>query len=90
MRDEGDLVETIAPGYEIYENPDVQMFLRRKRAQIISDEEGEEALLTELVEIFVLHLGEDSFLRLVLSNGMAFDVTTLTCYHRPRGANSAA
>jgi hypothetical protein len=39
LRDEGDLVETIPPGYEIYENPNAQVFLRRKRAPIITDEE---------------------------------------------------
>ena len=38
-RDKGDLVETIPPGYEIYENPNAQVYLRRKRAQIITDEE---------------------------------------------------
>jgi hypothetical protein len=41
QRDEGDLVETIPPGFEIYENPNAQVFLRRKRAQIITDEEVE-------------------------------------------------
>jgi hypothetical protein len=41
LRDEGDLVETIPPGYEIYENPNAQVFLRRKRAPIITDEEVE-------------------------------------------------
>ena len=39
LRDEGDLVETIPPGYEIYENPNAQVFLRRIRPQIITDEE---------------------------------------------------
>ena len=39
LRDEGDLVETIPPGYEIYENPNAQVFLRRKRAPIITEEE---------------------------------------------------
>jgi hypothetical protein len=38
-RDDGDLVETIPPGYEIYENPNAQVFLRKKRPQIIKDEE---------------------------------------------------
>ena len=41
QRDEGDLIVTIPPGYEIYENPNAQVFLRRKRAQIITDEEME-------------------------------------------------
>ena len=41
MLDEGDLVETIPPGYDIYENPNAQVFLRRKRSQIITDEEVE-------------------------------------------------
>ena len=39
LRDEGDLVEKIPPGYEIYENPNAQVFLRRIRPQIIADEE---------------------------------------------------
>jgi hypothetical protein len=38
-RDDGDLVESIPSGYEIYENPNAQVFLRRKRPQIIKDEE---------------------------------------------------
>jgi hypothetical protein len=41
IRDEGDLVATIPPGYEIHENPNAQVFLRRKRAQIITDGEVE-------------------------------------------------
>ncbi len=41
MRDEGDLVETIPPGYEIYENPNAQVFLRRKRVQIVTTDEVE-------------------------------------------------
>ena len=39
LRDEGELVETIPLGYEIYENPNAQVFLRRIRPQIITDEE---------------------------------------------------
>lgn len=39
LRDEGDLVDTIPPGYEIYENPNGQVFLRRVRPQLIADEE---------------------------------------------------
>ena len=39
LRDEGDLVEAIPPGYEIYENPNGQVFLRRTQTQIITDEE---------------------------------------------------
>jgi hypothetical protein len=39
LRDEGDLVATIPPGYEIYENPNGQVFLRRIRPQLITDEE---------------------------------------------------
>jgi hypothetical protein len=41
QRDEGDLAENIPPGFEIYENPNAQVFLRRKRAQIITDAEVE-------------------------------------------------
>lgn len=39
LRDEGDLVEVIPPGYEVYENPNGQVFLRRIQTQIITDEE---------------------------------------------------
>jgi len=39
LRAEGDLVDSFPPGYEIYENPNSQVFLRRKRPQIITDEE---------------------------------------------------
>lgn len=39
LRDEGDLVEVIPPGYEVYENPNGQVFLRRTQPQIITDEE---------------------------------------------------
>lgn len=33
---EGDLVESIPEGYEVYENPDAQVFLRKQRPQIIT------------------------------------------------------
>lgn len=36
---EGDLVDAIPPGYEIYENPNGQVFLRHIPAQIITPEE---------------------------------------------------
>jgi hypothetical protein len=39
LRDEGDLVETLPSGYEVYENPKAQVFLRKTQAQIITDEE---------------------------------------------------
>ncbi len=39
LRNEGELVETIPTGYDIYENPNAQVFLRRKRTPIITDEE---------------------------------------------------
>jgi len=39
LRNEGELVEAIPSGYEIYENPNAQVFLRRKRPPIITDEE---------------------------------------------------
>lgn len=39
LRDEGDLVASIPPGYEIYENPNGQVFLRKVRPQLITDEE---------------------------------------------------
>jgi hypothetical protein len=40
LSDEGDLVEAIPPGYEVYENPNGQVFLRRTQTQIIADEEA--------------------------------------------------
>ena len=39
LRDEGDLVEAIPAGYEVYENPNSQVFLRRIKPQIVTDEE---------------------------------------------------
>jgi hypothetical protein len=39
LREEGDLVATIPPGYEIYENPNGQVFLRKIRPQLITDAE---------------------------------------------------
>jgi hypothetical protein len=39
LRAEGELVATIPPGYEIYENPNGQVFLRKVRPQLITDEE---------------------------------------------------
>ena len=39
LRDEGDLVDAVPPGYEIYENPNGQVCLRKIRPQLITDEE---------------------------------------------------
>lgn len=39
MKSEGDLVDEIPAGFEIYENPNAQVFLRRTRPKIITDEE---------------------------------------------------
>jgi hypothetical protein len=39
LREEGDLVVTIPPWREIYENPNAQVFLRKVRPQIFTDEE---------------------------------------------------
>jgi hypothetical protein len=39
LHNKGELAEFIPPGYEIYENPNAQVFLRRKRIPIITDEE---------------------------------------------------
>lgn len=39
LRDEGNLADTIPPGYEVYENPNAQVLLRRIQPPIISDEE---------------------------------------------------
>jgi hypothetical protein len=39
LRDEGNLVATIPPGYEVYENPNGQVYLRRIQTQIITAEE---------------------------------------------------
>ena len=36
---EGDLVDNLPPGYEIYENPNGQVFLRKMRPPLITDEE---------------------------------------------------
>jgi hypothetical protein len=34
--DEGEVVEAIPDGYEVHENPEAQVFLRRKRPQVVS------------------------------------------------------
>jgi hypothetical protein len=39
MKSEGILVESIPEGYEIYENPNAQVFLRKIQPQVISDKE---------------------------------------------------
>ncbi|WP_414544809.1 hypothetical protein [Nostoc sp. CCY0012] len=39
MKSEGNLLETIPDGYEIYENPNAQVFLRKVQPKIITDEE---------------------------------------------------
>lgn len=39
LGDEGEVVDTVPPGYEIYENPKGQVFLRKVRRQLITDEE---------------------------------------------------
>jgi hypothetical protein len=39
MQSEGTLAKAILPGYEIYENPNAQVFLRRIPPKIITDEE---------------------------------------------------
>lgn len=41
MRSEGDLVEEIPDGFEVYESPNAQVFLRRIRPKVIADEEVE-------------------------------------------------
>ena len=37
---EGDLVETIPEGYEVYENPDAQVFLRKIVPQLVTPVRG--------------------------------------------------
>jgi hypothetical protein len=39
MKSEGDLADSIPEGFEIYENPNAQVFLRRIPPKIITDEE---------------------------------------------------
>ncbi|MEO0458738.1 MAG: hypothetical protein AAF152_19455 [Cyanobacteria bacterium P01_A01_bin.114] len=39
MKTEGDLVDTIPDGFEIYENPNAQVFLRKIQPQLITDDE---------------------------------------------------
>ena len=36
---EGDLVNAIPEGYEVYENPDARVYLRKKPPQIVTPEE---------------------------------------------------
>jgi hypothetical protein len=39
MKDDGPLVESIAEGYEVYENPDCQVFLRKIVPQLVTPDE---------------------------------------------------
>jgi len=39
MKEDGVLVESIPEGHEVYENPDAQVFLRKKLPSFITDEE---------------------------------------------------
>ncbi|MBD2241863.1 hypothetical protein H6G35_35655 [Aulosira sp. FACHB-113] len=39
MKNEGHVIEAMPKGYEIYENPNAQVFLRKVQPKIISDEE---------------------------------------------------
>ncbi|HEY9661246.1 MAG TPA: hypothetical protein V6C65_22560, partial [Allocoleopsis sp.] len=39
LKQEGDLVDEIPAEYEIYENPNTQVFLRKKQPQVFTDEE---------------------------------------------------
>ena len=55
LRDEGDLVETIPPGYEIYENPNAQVFLRRIRPQIVT------AVVVAIVLIYYIQFTVNSY-----------------------------
>jgi hypothetical protein len=36
---EGDLADSIPVGYEVYENPDAQVFLRKQKPQVVTPEE---------------------------------------------------
>lgn len=40
MKEDGVLVESIPEGHEVYENPDAQVFLRKKLPRFITDEES--------------------------------------------------
>jgi hypothetical protein len=39
LKDDGDLVEAIPAGHEVYENPDAQVFLRKALPRFITDHE---------------------------------------------------
>lgn len=39
MKSDGSLVKTVPDGFEIYENPNAQVFLQKKQPKIITDEE---------------------------------------------------
>ena len=41
QKSDGELIDKIPPGFEIYENPNAQVFLRRVRPKIITDNEVE-------------------------------------------------
>jgi hypothetical protein len=61
MKSEGDLVEGIPEGFEVYENPNARVFLRKVQPKIITDE-GVEVVKRGLGQS--RHLRRDSFFEL--------------------------
>ena len=94
LRDEGDLVETIPPGYEIYENPNAQVFLRRIRPQIVTDEEV--AIVKSgmqhycRLERFIIDVKKNSIIIYTPDQDVDLLVETLDTLRKPGGRSAKA
>ena len=83
---EGDLVESIPEGYEIYENPDAQVFLRKTVPQLLTPAEvavveeglkrfarGQNCLVDVQADQVVVHHAEQVALDLDASGSVCLD-----------------
>ncbi|MFL7871433.1 MAG: hypothetical protein AB8I58_21575 [Anaerolineales bacterium] len=94
QRDEGNLIDTIPPGYEIYENPNAQVFLRRKRAPIITDEEVAtvKAGMQQYcrLERFIIDVKKNAIIIYTPDQDVDLLVDTLDSFRKPGGRSAKA
>ena len=93
-RDEGDLVDTVPPGYEIYENPNAQVFLRRKRDPIITEEEVAtvKAGMQQYcrLERFIINVKKNAIIIYTPDQDVDLLVETLDTLRKPGGRSAKA
>ena len=94
LRDEGDLVDIIPPGYEIHESPNAQVFLRRKRDPIITDEEVAtvETGMQEYcrLERFIIDVKKNAIIIYTPDQDVDLLVDTLDSLRQPGGRSAKA